>query len=116
MISFSMALTLLGIGIFANAKPLSIYPEQTYADAKADLINRGWRPVKNLKIHDSSLYAQDVYNLGFLEVVDCISMERDSCLFRLCKDKQVLEVKTVGGNLKVDSFKAINSSKNRCFK
>lgn len=112
MISFSMAFLLLGTPILASAKPPSINHEQAYADAKADLVRQGWRPVQNLKILDSSLYAQDIYNLGFVEVVDCISMERDSCLFRLSKNKQVLEVRTFEKDLKVDSYKVINSTKN----
>lgn len=112
MINFSTVLMLLGTPILASARPLSIIPEQAYADVKADLVSKGWKPVKNLKIQNSSLYAQDIYNLGFLEVVDCISMERDSCLFRLSKNKQVLEVKTFGKDLKVDSYKVINSAKN----
>ncbi len=109
MIRFSMTLILLGIPILACTKSLPIYPEQIYADAKAALVKQEWKPVKNLKIQESSLYAQDIYNLGIFEVVDCISMERDSCLFRFSKNKKVLEVKTFGKDLKVDSYKMIKT-------
>lgn len=112
MIRFLMILILLGTPILASTKSIPIYPEQIYVDAKAALVKQGWKPVINLKIQESSLYAQDVYNLGILEVVDCISMERDSCLFRFSKNKKVSEVKTFGKDLKVDSYEMINSSIN----
>lgn len=112
VIRFLISLILFGTPILAFTKSIPIYPEQVYVDAKATLVKQGWKPVKNLKIQDSSMYAQDVFNLGILEVVDCVSMERDSCLFRFSKNKKVLEVKTFGKDLKVDSYKIINSSIN----
>lgn len=109
--SIPVAIMLILFPIFGFAKAPLINHEQSYAEAKSKLESQGWRPIKNLKIQDSSLYAQEVFTHGFVEVVDCISMERDSCLFRLSKNKQVLEVKTFGKDLKVDSYKLINNSK-----
>ena len=56
-----------------------------YSEAKASLIEDGWIPIKNSRIERSSLYAQEIYERGTLEVVDCISMELDACWFRYKK-------------------------------
>ena len=75
-----------------------------YANVKASLTNNGWMPLKNRHIDHSSLYAQEVYEQGMEEVVDCISMELDACVFRFIKNKQVLEIKTISRQLVVDSY------------
>lgn len=76
---------------------------QPYQEVKAELIKQGWQPVKNAKIGNSSLYAQEVYQQGLEEVVDCVSMELDGCWFKYTKGKQMLEVKTITRDLKFDS-------------
>lgn len=80
-------------------------PGQTYTDVKAALLDAGWKPIKNNRIDYSSLYAQEIYALGMEEVVDCISMELDACVFRFVKNNQVLEIKTITRQLTLDSFK-----------
>ncbi|MEI8118731.1 MAG: hypothetical protein WCG46_06075 [Methylophilaceae bacterium] len=78
-----------------------------YSEAKASLIEDGWIPIKNSRIERSSLYAQEIYERGTLEVVDCISMELDACWFRYKKKNQILEVKTITRQLKIDKFHVI---------
>jgi len=75
-----------------------------YSEAKASLIEDGWKPIKNSRIEKSSLYAQELYEQGTLEVVDCISMELDACWFRYKKKYQILEIKTITRQLKIDEF------------
>ena len=76
-----------------------------YASIKATLSEKGWKPVKNQRIDQSSLYAQDIFDQGMEEVVDCISMELDACVFRYSKNNRVLEIKTITRQLTVESFK-----------
>ncbi len=78
-----------------------------YSEAKASLIEDGWIPIKNSRIERSSLYAQEIYERGTFEVVDCISMELDACWFRYKKKNQMLEVKTITRQLKIDKFYVI---------
>lgn len=94
---------------FANAAdtPNILHSGMAYNEAKQALIAQGWRPLKNKNINESSLYAQEVYGQGFVEVVDCISMELDGCQFRFSKGKQVLELKTITRQLTLDSFKLL---------
>jgi len=68
-------------------------------------MDKGWMPIKNKNIEQSSLYAQEIYVQGFEEVVNCISMELDACTFHFYKRKQVLEVKTITRKLNLESFK-----------
>jgi hypothetical protein len=88
----------------ANANnSLPVIPQGTsYNEAKISLIANGWRPIENRMIEKSSLYAQELYEQGTLEVVDCISMELDACWFHYKKNKQILEVKTITRQLKVE--------------
>ena len=96
----------------ANAETIStnIHQEMFYKDARKVLINDGWKPLSNLKITRSSLYAQELYEQGIQEVVDCISMELDGCSFRFIKNNKTLEVRTITRELKIDK---INIIKNR---
>ena len=96
---------LLSLSVAAHAEPPSFSAGQPYQEVKAELIKKGWQPVKNLKIGNSSLYAQEVYQQGLEEVVDCVSMELDGCWFRYKKGKERLEVKTITRALKFDSLK-----------
>jgi hypothetical protein len=69
------------------------------------LLAKGWQPVPNRAIQNSSLYAQEIHSLGLSEVVDCISMEIDACTFQYRKNKQVLTIKTITRQGEVASFK-----------
>lgn len=91
----------------ASAKPDLAFLDQglAYADARKTLVDKGWQPIKNENIEQSSLYAQDMYVQGYEEVVNCISMELDACTFRFHQNNQVLEVKTITRKLNVESFK-----------
>lgn len=82
-----------------------------YEDAKKALIAAGWQPVHNLKISGSSLYAQELYEQGMLEVVDCISMELDGCRFYYAKKNQTLEISTITRQLKVEKMHIINKKR-----
>lgn len=93
---------LLLLSFQANAELPNFTAGQPYQEVKAELIKQGWQPVKNTKIGDSSLYAQEVYQQGMEEVVDCVSMELDGCWFKYKKGKQVLGVKTITRELKFD--------------
>lgn len=78
---------------------------QSYPGAKTALLDKGWKPVKNKRIDYSSLYAQEIYAQGMNEVVDCVSMELDGCVFRYAKNNQILEIRTITRKLILDSFK-----------
>ena len=68
----------------------------------------GWKPLVNSKITNSSLYAQELFDKGSTEVVDCISMEIDGCAFRFIKNKKILEIRTITRDLKVDKVNLIH--------
>lgn len=93
----------------ANAALPLLENGMPYAAAKDALIAQGWMPVNNPKIAGTSLYAQEIYEQGLEEVVDCISMELDACWFHYAKDKQVLEVKTITRQLKLESFEMLKT-------
>ena len=82
-----------------------IKPGLIHQELRPNLLAKGWQPVPNLAIQNSSLYAQEIHNLGLTEVVDCISMEIDACTFQYRKNKQVLTIKTITRQGEVASFK-----------
>lgn len=88
----------------ANTGMNFIKPGMPYADVKATLTNKGWKPIKNNHITRSSLYAQEIYVQDMEEVVDCVSMELDACKFRFAQGNNILEIKTITRQLSVDSF------------
>lgn len=103
-----LAITLLWIvnnTALADTDLSFIKPGLPYADAKATLTDKGWKPIKNNQITRSSLYAQEIYEQGMEEVVDCISMELDACKFRFSQGNQVIEIKTITRQLNVDAFR-----------
>jgi hypothetical protein len=104
LICFGLIVTL---SAQANTLPLPIQAGLPYEQAKAALIADGWKPVVNSKIMRSSLYAQEVFEKGSTEVVDCISMELDACSFRYIKNNKTLEVRTITRDLKVDKVNVI---------
>lgn len=99
---------LLSLSFAAHAELPNFKAGQPYQEVKAELIKQGWQPVKNAKIGNSSLYAQEVYQHGLEEVVDCVSMELDGCWFKFKKGKQMLEVKTITREL---SFESLDTGK-----
>lgn len=94
---------------FAHAASILPALEQgmPYETAKKLLIADGWTPSKNTKISQSSLYAQELYEQGMTEVVDCVSMELDGCRFYFVKKNQTLEVKTITRRLRLDKFSLV---------
>jgi hypothetical protein len=80
-----------------------------YEAFKKTLIAQQWKPVNNQKISNSSLYAQELYAQGMLEVVDCVSMELDGCWFYYTKKNRTLEVRTITRQLKVEKITFIKS-------
>ena len=98
---------ILSLSAHANTDPFPIQAGLPYDQAKASLIAHGWTPVVNAKIGHSSLYAQEIFEKGSTEVVDCISMELDACSFRYIKNNKTLEVRTITRDLKVDKFNFI---------
>ena len=55
---------LLLLSFQAHAELPNFTAGQPYQEVKAELIKQGWKPVKNAKISNSSLYAQEVFQLG----------------------------------------------------
>lgn len=90
----------------AHAKELDFkqYLNMPYSQVRDSLISKGWQSVINKEIKDTSLYAQGIYEKGYQEVIDCISMERDQCQFVLVKNKQYILVTTKEKSLNVESI------------
>jgi hypothetical protein len=101
--------TLLLLPFQAHAELPTFTAGQPYQEVKAELIKQGWQPVKNTKIGNSSLYAQEVYQQGLEVVIDCVSMELDGCWFKFRKGKQQLEVKTITKQIR---FEALSYKRN----
>jgi hypothetical protein len=89
----------------AKAADFSSYIAMPYAEARQLLIKDGWHVVRNPKIEESSMFAQNLHASQFEEVQDCISMERDQCEFILAKGKQAIVVTTKDKNFTVESIK-----------
>ena len=101
-----IATTLMASSVAKAANELSFITQgQPYSEVKQTLIDKGWAPIANPKIDRSSLYAQELYETGMSEVMDCISMEIDGCTFLYQKGKQRLEIKTITRQLRVESFR-----------
>jgi len=91
----------------ASDTPPSIKSGVPYDQARASLIADEWQPIINSKISLSSLYAHEIFEQGYTEVVDCISMELDACTFRYVKNHKTLEIRTITRALKVDKVNLI---------
>ncbi len=105
---YAMALCLCSASfLYANESLPTIEQGMRYSELKKTLISQGWHGLTNQQIENSSLYANEVYNQGMTEVVDCISMELDGCRFHFEKNNQILEIKTITRQLTVDSFSVI---------
>ncbi|ROH88396.1 hypothetical protein ED236_02775 [Pseudomethylobacillus aquaticus] len=87
----------------AHAEIPAFSSGQPYEEVKAALIKQGWQAVSNPDISGSSLYAQEVYQQGKPEVVDCVSMELDGCWFLYKKGRQTLQVRTITRALRFES-------------
>ena len=94
----------------ADAKDMRFdhYINMPYSAVRADLMNDGWNTLTNKKIQDSSLYAVGIFEQGYKEVLDCISMERDQCQFVLTKSKQLIVITTKEKALNVESIEIKN--------
>lgn len=102
-------MTLLSSGVVsftahADTQVFKHYLDTPYAQVRVSLLNEGWKPVLNNNIRDTSLYAQSIYEKGYEEVIDCISMERDQCQFVLAKNKQHILITTKEKSLNVESI------------
>ena len=102
-------ITLLSNSVFsftAHANELNFkqYLNMPYSQVRVSLISEGWESVPNNHIKDTSLYAQSIYEKGYEEVIDCISMERDQCQFALAKSKQHILITTKEKSLNVESI------------
>jgi hypothetical protein len=80
-----------------------IQKEMAYSDVRASLIKKGWMTLNNPRVGQSSLYAQEIFDQGYTEVVDCISMALDGCQFRFKQKNVVLEINTITRKLLVES-------------
>lgn len=98
------------LSLSANAKDMRFdhYINMPYSAVRTDLISEGWQPVKNKQIEDSSLYAEGIFEQGYEEVLDCISMERDQCQFVLTKNQQHIVITTKEKTLNVESIESQN--------
>ncbi|MFV1921207.1 MAG: hypothetical protein ACMZ63_01165 [Methylotenera sp.] len=94
--------------VYAGETDFKQYLNKPYSQVRESLISEGWQVVPNKKINDTSLYAQSVYEKGYQEVVDCVSMERDQCQFVLSKNKQLILVTTKEKSLNVESMELNN--------
>jgi hypothetical protein len=88
----------------ADTQVFKQYLNMPYSQVRVSLLNEGWKPVSNKNIHDTSLYAQTIYEKGYDEVTDCISMERDQCQFILSKGKKHILITTKEKSLNVESI------------
>ncbi len=105
---YTLTLCLFSISLSdANESLAMLGAGMPYNEAKKMLITQGWHGLHNQQIESSSLYANEIYNQGMTEVVDCISMELDGCRFYFQKKSQLLEIKTITRQLTVDSFRII---------
>lgn len=99
---------LVSFSICAEETDLTHYYSKPYSEVRISLIRNGWEVVPNKQIQDSSRYAQSVYEKGYPEVTNCISMERDQCQFVLTKNKQQILVTTKDKPLNVESIESYN--------
>lgn len=91
--------------LVVQADDFSSYISMPYVEARQLLIKDGWQVERNTNIQESSMFAQSLHASQFEEVLDCISMERDQCEFKLAKVKQVIVVTTKDKNFNVESIK-----------
>lgn len=93
--------------VLAQNSEFAQYLNIPYADARPMLLQQGWQAVRNPRIEESSMYAQNLHTSGtYEEVLDCISMERDQCQFVLAKGKRVIVVTTKDKSFTVESIKS----------
>jgi len=102
---YSLLFLLISQVAVVQAADFSSYIAMPYAEARQLLIKDGWLVIRNTKIEESSLFAQTLHASQFEEVLDCISMERDQCKFKLAKGKQAVVVTTRDKNFVVESIR-----------
>lgn len=99
-----LLISILSLSAYAKDMSFSQYINMPYSEARISLINEGWKAVKNKKINDASLFAGSIYEQGYEEVLDCISMERDQCQFVLVKNKKLIVITTKDKALNIESI------------
>lgn len=99
-----LASSVISFRALADTQVFIQYLNTPYSQVRASLLNEGWKPVLNANIQDTSLYAQTIYEKGYEEVTDCISMERDQCQFVLAKGKERILITTKEKSLNVESI------------
>ncbi len=99
-----LASSVISFTALADTLVFKQYLSTPYPQVRVSLLNEGWKPVSNKNIRDTSLYAQTIYENGYEEVTDCISMERDQCQFILAKGKEHILITTKEKSLNVESI------------
>ena len=97
---------ILSLSAYAQYLGFNQYVDMPYSTVRASLVSEGWQPIPNQQIQETSFYAQGIFDQGYKEVVNCISMERDQCQFVLQKNKQFILITTKEKTLNVESIEA----------
>ena len=100
----TLLISIYSLSAEAKDRRFDHYINMPYSTVRAGLINKGWNVLTNKKILDSSVYAVGIFDQGYKEVLDCISMERDQCQFVLTKNKQLIVITTKEKALNVESI------------
>ena len=100
----TLLISIYSLSAEAKDRRFDHYINMPYSTVRAGLISEGWKALTNKKILDSSLYAVGIFEQGYEEVLDCISMERDQCQFVLTKNKQLIVITTKEKALNVESI------------
>lgn len=101
-----LLMSLLSLPAQAEAVQFDDYMNKPYSAVRLALLADGWKMVKNQDIENTSFYAHSIFDQGYKEVLDCISMERDQCQFVLRKDQQLIIVTTKEKALNVESIES----------
>jgi hypothetical protein len=105
LVTIAILMSMTCFAVSAKEMTFDHYINKPYSEVRTALISQGWQAVNNKKIEDASLYANGIFERGYTEVLDCISMERDQCQFVLTKNKQFIVITTKEKNLNVESIK-----------
>jgi len=95
---------LFSFTVYAEESDWAEFLNKPYSQVRERLISQGWQIVPNQNIDATSRYAESIYEQGYQEVLECISMERDQCQFVLTKNNQHILVTTKEKTLNVESI------------
>jgi hypothetical protein len=92
--------TLLGVAILLAASPacaetLTFPKNELYANARATLLQQGWKPV-HAPERGFVCHKGDARCEGRAETVVCAGTGLANCLFRWQRDKTIIEIETIG--------------------